>query len=111
MKKFEYRSPRFTVDLPAQFDLGQATLSGRCRNISRDGMRLDLRQPLPPDARGTVLLTHHDQLLELNVRVAHTGGACGGLEFLYTSDVERDAVSRLVASLTACDTRRPVLVN
>jgi hypothetical protein len=111
MKKFEYRSPRFAVDLPVQFGVDQATLSGRCRNISRDGMKLDLHQPLPADAHGTVFVSHQNQLLELSVRVTHTGGVHGGLEFLYKSDRERDAVARLVASVTACEPRRLVLVN
>jgi hypothetical protein len=112
MQKFEYRSPRFTVDLPIQFTFEQSTLPGRCRDISNEGMRLELRQPLPADARGTVFLSCGDRPLQLSVRVAHTGVAHDGVEFVYQSDHERGAVARLVASLAVAAGRpRLVLVN
>jgi PilZ domain len=101
MQKFEYRAPRFAVDLPVQLTVEQSTLSGRCRNISKEGMRLEFRQPLPPDAHGTVILSCHDNPLELSVRVANSGETYDGVEFIYNSDSERDAVAHLVASLAA----------
>jgi hypothetical protein len=112
MQKFEYRSPRFSADLPVQFTVEQLTLAGRCRNISNEGMRLELRQPLPPNARGSVLLSYQENRLELNVRVAYSGKTYDGVEFLYRSEGEREAVARLVASLvgsTSCP--RLVLLN
>lgn len=109
MQKLEYRSPRFNVDLPIEFTIEQSTLPGRCRNISKDGMRLELRQPLPPDALGTVRLNCQDRPLELSVRVAYSGKTYEGVEFVYRSDIERNAVGRLVASL-ASSTGRPCLV-
>jgi hypothetical protein len=101
MQKFEYRSPRFAVDLPVQFAMEQSTLPGRCRDISKDGMRLEFRHPLPPNACGTVLLSFGDCPLELSVRVAHTGATHEGVEFVYRSQYEREAVARLVAALAA----------
>jgi hypothetical protein len=75
-------------------------------------MRLELCQPLPPDACGTVSMTFQNQTLELNVRVAHAGATQDGMKFIYTSDSERNAVARLVASLTVPhERRRLVLVN
>jgi hypothetical protein len=109
MQKFEYRSPRFAVDLPIQLVVEQLTLPGRCRNISKEGMRLELRQPLPPDARGTILLSCQDFPMELSVRVAYSGKTYEGVEFIYRSDSERDGVARLIASL-AGSTGRPRLV-
>jgi len=109
MQKFEYRSPRFTVDLPVQVTVEQSTVPGRCRNISKEGMWLELRQPLPPDARGTVIVNCHDNPLELSVRVAYSGKTHEGVEFIYNSDSERNAVAHLVASL-AGPTDRPRLV-
>lgn len=113
MQKFEYRSPRFAVDLPVQFAGEQSTLPGRCRDISRDGMRLELREPLPPDACGTVHLSYGDCPFELSVRVAHTGATHDGVEFVYKSEHEREAVARLVAALAtaASRPRRLALVN
>jgi PilZ domain len=105
MQKFEYRSPRIAVDLPVQLTVEQSTLSGRCRNISKEGMRLEFRHPLPPDAQGTVILSCHANPLQLSVRVAYSGKSHGGVEFVYNSDVERDAVARLIASLAASANR------
>jgi hypothetical protein len=101
MQKFEYRSPRIAVDLPVRLTVEQSTLSGRCRDISKEGMRLELRKPLPPDARGTVILGCHDTPLELSVRVTYSGKTHEGVEFIYNSDSEREAVARLVASLAS----------
>jgi len=109
MQKFEYRSPRFTVDLPVQVTVEQSTVPGRCRDISKEGMRLELREPLPPDARGTVILSCLDNPLELGVRVTYSGKTHDGVEFIYNSDIERDAVARLVAAL-ASPANRPRLV-
>jgi hypothetical protein len=99
MQKFDYRSPRFSVDIPVQLTIGKATLTVRCRDISKEGMRLELPQPLPSDACGTVSMSYQNRTLELNVRVAHAGATQGGMEFLYTSEGERDAVAQLLASL------------
>jgi hypothetical protein len=110
MQKFDYRYPRFSVDLPARFTTQRSTSVGRCKDISHDGMRLELPDPLPPDARGTVAISYQGRTLELSVRVAHA--ANGGLEFLYESEGERKAVEHLVASLAGARSRPgPVLVG
>ena len=106
MQKFEYRSPRFAVDLPIQFAVEQSTLAGRCKDISADGMRLELRDPLPPDACGTVFLSYRDRPFELSVRVTHTGATHDGVEFIYKSHQQRDAVAQLIASLAASANQR-----
>ena len=69
---------------------------------------MEFRQALPPDACGTVLLSCHDNQLELNVRVAYSGKAYEGVEFIYNSDSERDSVAHLIAFL-AGSTDRPRL--
>ena len=112
MQKFEYRSPRFAVDLPVELAVEQSTLPGRCKDISNEGMRLELSCPLPPDACGTVFLSYRDRALQLNIRVAHTGTTHDGVEFVYNSDHEREAVARLIASLSVTAGRpRLALVN
>ena len=105
MQKFDYRSPRFAVDFPVQFTIKQSTLPGRCKDISKDGMRLELRHPTPPDAFGTVLLSYRDWPLEFSVRVAHTGATHNGVEFSYKTHQERDAVAHLIASLAISASR------
>jgi hypothetical protein len=112
MHKFEYRAPRFSVDLPAQLTIHNLTVAGRCREISKEGLKLELRQPLPRDCRGTITLSYRDQTVEVSVRIAHVGARHGGLEFLYESDGERVAVAHLIASLSAEPHRPgPVLLN
>jgi hypothetical protein len=112
MQRFDYRSPRFPVDLPVRLTADNATRVARCRDISREGMRLELNPPLPPDAHGTVSMTYRDQTLQLNVRVAHAGETEAGMKFIYASDSERNAVAHLIASLaTPRNCLRPVLVN
>ena len=111
MQKFEYRSPRFSVDLSAQLTLQNSTLIGRCKEISKEGMRLELRQPPPTNSVGTVSISHQGRTLQLKVRVAHAGATYGGLVFMYESEKERSSVAHFVASLAAPENPPgPVLV-
>ena len=48
MQKFDYRYPRFAVDLPVRFTTQGSTLTGRCKDISHEGMRLELRRSPGP---------------------------------------------------------------
>jgi hypothetical protein len=111
MQKFEYRSPRFPVDLPVRLTVQNATVTGRCREISKEGMKLELAKPMAAGSRGTVSMSYQDQTLEVSVRVAHAGNM-HGLKFLYESDKERLAVARLVSALAAPQNRLgPVLLS
>lgn len=96
MQKFDYRSPRFPVDLPIQYTIEKLTWEGRCIEISIDGITLESRNPLPPGARGTVIIMYDDGMLDLNMRVIHAFG----MEFIYRSDGERKTVSHLIESLS-----------
>lgn len=112
MQKFDYRYPRFAVDFPVRYRAENGTQSGRCTEISEEGMKLELPEPLVSDTAGRVSLTFQDRVLEFNVRVAHGGGQHGGLEFIYESRHERAVVTQLVASLTASPTQSgPVLLK
>jgi hypothetical protein len=109
MQKFQYRSPRFAVDFPIQLTVEQSILHGRCREVSKEGMRVELRQSLSPGVYGTVSLNHQNRSLEICIRVAHTGTGYDGLEFVYKTDQERVAVAEWVASLAALP-RKPRLI-
>jgi len=112
VQKFDYRCPRFSVDLPIQFTVQTSTLAARCIEISQEGMRLELEEPFPPNARGTVSISYQDGRLELNARMAHVGETHGGMVFLYKSDRERIAVADLIAAMSASRNRvGPVLIN
>jgi PilZ domain len=99
MQKFEYRVPRFAVDLPVSFAMESSLLIGRCTEISKEGMKVEFEQPLPADTRGKVSMNWHDGVLELKAKVAHVGPNHSGLKFLCESDEERDAVADLVSTL------------
>jgi hypothetical protein len=112
MKKFEYRAPRFGVDLPARFSVGNQPMVGRCREISRDGMIFEFVEPLALNAQGTIAVTFHERTIELKARVAHVDGFRSGLAFLYDSESERTAVAHLVATLPSVQNRPgPVLLS
>jgi len=88
------------------------TLAARCIEISNEGMKLELQQPFPPNARGTVSIRHEGGLLEIDARIAHAGEMHGGMVFLYKSDRERSAVAELIAALSAFRNRAgPVLLG
>ncbi|HVT99196.1 MAG TPA: PilZ domain-containing protein [Acidobacteriaceae bacterium] len=99
MHKFTYRSPRFAVDFPVQLALDEGVIAGRCKEISTDGMQLELRRPLPADFYGLVCLSWQNVHLELQVRLAHTGTKQEALRFVFASEKERAAVADLVARL------------
>jgi len=112
MQKFEYRTPRFSIDIPVQFTVEGSTLDGRCTEIGQEGMTLELKQPLTPNSSGMVSLTYRDHTLEIRARVAHATGTNAGLEFLYNSEEERGDVANLVASVASSQSRPgPVLLN
>lgn len=106
MQKFEYRTPRYLVDLPVVLTLQEGSFPGRCREISKDGMRVELLQPVAPESSGTVCVSYNDYSIELRVTVAHSGAKFDGLKFLFESDRDRSTVERLV-SLLASSTSHP----
>jgi hypothetical protein len=106
MQKFEYRIPRYVVDLPVMLTLEGLSIPGRCREISIEGMRVELRQPAPPESSGTVSIHYRELSLELPVCVTHSGTGHDGLKFQFEAEKDRTAVERLV-SLLAGSTGQP----
>jgi hypothetical protein len=106
MRKFDYRVPRFQVDLPVLLTLEESTLFGRCTEISTEGMKLELRKPLSIGAGGAVHITYQNVSFDLPVRVAHCDAGCDGVQFVFGSDEERDEVIHFIGMLTSAP-RRP----
>src|ERR1700744_4182281 len=100
MRKFEYRAPRFPADLPISLRPRHASFAGRCKEISRDGMKVEVLSPLPADSEGAIFIDYHGASIEVNVRIVQRGEAHHGLEFLYQSDRERRAIAYLLAALS-----------
>jgi hypothetical protein len=112
MQRFEYRGARFSVDLPVQFTERNTTRAGRCTEISKEGMKLELEEPLESNTCGKVFMCHQGRALEFRARVVHVGVKYCGLEFIYSSDMEQNEVAHLVESLAVPQTRRgPLLLK
>jgi hypothetical protein len=112
MQRFEYRGARFSVDLPVQFTERNITLAGRCTEISKEGLKLELTAPLQSDSCGKVTMSHQGRTLEFRVRVVHAGAKQCGLEFIYSSEAEQTAVAHLVESLAVPQGRRgPIILR
>jgi hypothetical protein len=112
MQKFEYRTPRYQVDLPVILTLGSTTVPGRCSEISKEGMRVELREPVAVDACGSVSISYKELALELPVCVSRSGPGHDGLRFTALSEKDRGLVDRLIALLAAATGQPgPVLVR
>ncbi|MGA8874124.1 MAG: PilZ domain-containing protein, partial [Candidatus Korobacteraceae bacterium] len=112
MRKFDYRAPRFSVDLEVRLTFEDSMQEGRCCEISTEGMKLEIQQPLSPNTCGTVQLRYGDFMIDVPVRVAHSGSSYDGVKFVYESDEQRDEVIRLVALLAGAKQRLgPVLLR
>lgn len=103
MQRFEYRSARFPADLPVLFILKDASVSGRCKEISSDGMKVEFLEPVAPNCCGTLRIGNNHSSLEVRARVARIGkeSECYGVKFLFASDTERKALERLVAIMAS----------
>jgi hypothetical protein len=101
MQKFEYRSPRYVVDLPVLFKLPGGAIPGRCKEIGKEGMKVELEQPVAPGSSGAISINYREVSLELRVTVAHAASGFDGLKFLFESEKDRSGVERLVALLSA----------
>jgi|SRR5579863_3742302 hypothetical protein len=113
MRKFDYRAPRFAVDFPVRLNFEDSVQQARCREISTEGMKLEVRQPLAPASCGVVVISYQDFALEVPIRVAHSGAFYDGVQFVYSMDEQRDEVNRLVARLSAPQQQRskPILIR
>ena len=97
MQKFDYRAPRFAVDFPVRLTMQDSLHFARCRDISENGMRLEIRDPFPPDSCGEVAFDYQGIVFELRVRVMHAGIAHDGLTFVYESDDQRTEILNLIS--------------
>ena len=101
MQRFEYRSPRYPVDIPVLLILQGTSVTGRCKEISSEGMKVEFRHPVARNCCGTLRIGHSGSSLEVRARVARVGTESDGVKFLFGSEKERKALQRLVALTTA----------
>jgi hypothetical protein len=99
MQKFDYRAPRFVADFPVRLKMPNSSHLARCRDISEDGMRVELPTPFTPDTCGEVVFIYQGLSFKLQVRVAHTGTAYAGLRFVFQSEEQRTDVLHIMSLL------------
>jgi len=101
MRRFDYRAPRVLIDLPILFAMGSLTRAGRCREISADGMKIQLGDRFPPGSEGTIDLKVGEVSFLFPVRVARAELDYDAVQFILDTQEQREAVNRLVACLGA----------
>ncbi|KAA6464411.1 PilZ domain-containing protein [Acidobacteria bacterium AB60] len=99
MERFEYRWPRFRINAPVRMTFWRSDISGRCVDISEEGMKVECPQIDSAHSRGTVTVIHPAWTVEIAVQIAYSTPIHTGLKFIYRSDHERSMVARFVASL------------
>jgi hypothetical protein len=100
MRKFDYRAPRFAIDLPVRLTIDNAIYIGRCNEISTEGMKLELDQSFETGCTGIVRLNEKGIIIDLPVRICYSNSDHTGLKFLYESDAQRDEIVRVVSLCT-----------
>ena len=101
MQRFDYRAPRYLVDFPVQLAIEDSTFVGRCKEISTEGMRMEISQPGLPEGVGTLTMSFDSLAVEISARVTHAEPNAAGLKFIYNSERQRKAIDRLVTLLAA----------
>lgn len=96
MRKFDYRAPRYSVELPVRLTVDDAIYIGRCTEISTEGIRLELDQPFETGITGVVRLSERGMTADIPVRVCYSNSDHVGLKFLYDSDEQHEEIIRLV---------------
>jgi len=101
MKRFEFRRPRISCDLPVELTVRDSTLSARCTQISTSGMKLETGQPQEVNTFGKVSMSHEGRRLEVPVRFVYAEDTHAGVDFIYLSAANQKSMASLVESLAA----------
>jgi len=100
MRRFQYRAPRFPVDLPVYLTQGGSTQLTRCREVSVDGMKLDLMGASFPFSCGFMQLGDGISSLKIPFRVGSRAIDSICVMFQSESTEESEALCRFIASLS-----------
>jgi hypothetical protein len=99
MKKLIYRLPRYHVDLPVVLHFTARTISGRCTDISSEGVGVRLLdEPLVGES---VILEFvlRGKSVRANARVEYRSDInFYGLRFQFSSESERQSITQLIES-------------
>ena len=100
MRSFQYRAPRFRVDLPVHVTQGDSTQLTRCREISVNGMKLDLGEASFPFSCGFIQLGDGVSSPKIPFQVCSRAIDSIGVMFQNESSAQSEALCRLIASLS-----------
>ena len=99
MRTFDFRSPRFSVDLPVHVIVGDRVQPARCTEICCGGMRLETAEPMSIDLRAIIQFAYRGVSFDIPARVVHHTGESQGVQFLCDTDLRRENVARLIGLL------------
>lgn len=100
MRNFDYRAPRFPVDLHVQLEVANVVQTGRCTEIGFGGMRLVSLDPPPADVTAIIQFNYRGMFLKIPARVVHQDAGGIGMQFLWKSDKQKEGVAQLIDLLS-----------
>lgn len=100
MRRFQYRAPRFPVDLPVYLTQGESTQLTRCREVSVDGMKLDLMGASFPFSCGFLQLGDGISSLKIPFQVSSRAIDSICVMFQNESSEQSEELCRFIASLS-----------
>lgn len=101
MRNFNFRAPRFPVDLFVSIMQDGATRRGRCLEISVEGMKVELEDQFAPTSDGSVEIPLDESQLQLPFRVIYAAANVRGLEFTFETLAQKQIAANLISALTA----------
>ena len=94
------RAPRYSVDLSIEIEWGSAKMPGRVRDLSLNGMHIELPDALWVGAQfSALLLLQPPVAVDCTVRRAQPGGM--GISFTPSDDDSRARVEALISGLAS----------
>jgi hypothetical protein len=100
MRRLQYRNPRFAVDIPVQVTHGDSSQLARGRDISMEGMKLDLDVASFPYPGGFIQLRDGTSTLEIPFEVRTRTKNSIGVLFQDLSSEQTAAITKVVTYLS-----------
>ena len=111
MRKLQYRAPRLVVDFPVRVMHGDSSQMTRGRDISMEGMKLDLGGASFPFTGGFIQLVDGVSSLKIPFEVRTRAIDSIGVAFQSLSSEQSRALSKLIAALLRLPTCLSLVVR
>src|SRR6185437_854448 len=99
MYTFNYRSARFSSDIPLQFAGKCGEICGTCTQLSHGGLLVAFADSPLPGELGRVRMTYGGQAVNLEAQIAHVSRGRCGMKFLYKSEHEKQIMDDFIVLL------------